>query len=192
MLEVIVDVQRAARYIFLPDEALEADVAVVLGMSDWRRPATRAVELYQEQKARTLLFTGGYNSRIEAREAVEMAAFARASGVPERDILIEPKAKHTDQNMELSKDLLKGRIELGEVRSLLLVTIHYHVRRAILAARKHFPSALEIGWVSYASKFYSSSDWQRTPEGRRDVASEIDKIEKYYGRTLRDDEDKSP
>lgn len=127
-------------YIFAPDNPLDADVAIVLGMSDWRRPVMRAVELYQDGRVRRLLFTGGYNSKIEATEATEMAAVALASGVPEADILVEPRATHTDQNMTFSKELLESSIGLAELRSILLVTIHYHIRRAIIAARRQFPA----------------------------------------------------
>jgi len=93
------DVTQVGEYIFAPDNLLDADVAIVLGMSDWRRPGTRAVELYQEGRVGRLLFTGGYNSKIKATEAREMAALALASGVPEANILVEPRAAHTDQNM---------------------------------------------------------------------------------------------
>ena len=74
------DVTQVGEYIFVPDNLLDADVAIVLGMSDWRRPVMRAVELYQEGHVRRLLFTGGYNSKIKATEATEMAALALRDG----------------------------------------------------------------------------------------------------------------
>jgi uncharacterized SAM-binding protein YcdF (DUF218 family) len=174
------DLTRVAEYIFVPDNFLDADVAIVLGMSDWRRPVMRAVELYREGHVRRLLFTGGYNSKIKATEATEMAALATACRVPEANILVEPRAAHTDQNMTFSRELLDARIGLAELRSILLVTIHYHSRRAIIAARRHFPTSIEIGWVCYPSKHYSSSNWRYSPHGREHVLSEVSKIEKYY------------
>jgi len=190
-LETDMDVAKVSKYIFVPDNFLDADVAIVLGMSDWRRPVARAVELYREGKAGRLLFTGGYNSKIEATEAVEMAALARASGVPGASILVEPRAAHTDQNMSLSRDLLAARIGLADLRSILLVTIHYHIRRAIIAARRHFPRSTEIGWVCYPSRHYTSSDWYLSPRGRDNVASEVDKIEKYYAVSMHESEERA-
>ena len=174
------DTTQAGEYIFVPDNFLDADVAIVLGMSDFRRPVTRAVELYDEGHVRRLLFTGGYNLKIKATEAIEMAALARASRIPERNILVEPRAVHTDQNMRFSKELLAASVGLAELRSILLVTIHYHIRRAIIAARRHFPSSVEIGWVCYPSRHYSSSNWRNSSHGREHVRSEVRKIEKYY------------
>lgn len=174
------NVSQIGKYLFVPDNPLNADVAIVLGMSDWRRPAALAVELHRAGRAKRLLFTGGYNSKVQATEALEMAALARASGVPEPNILIEPKASHTEQNMTLSRDLLEASLGADRLRSILLVTIHYHVRRALVAAQRHFPPPIKIGWVTYPSKYYSSSDWRFSQKGRENVASEISKIERYY------------
>lgn len=174
------NVDRVGEYMFVPDNFLDADVAIVLGMSDWRRPAALAVELYQQGVAKRLLFTGGYNSKIGATEAVEMAALARASGVPSPNILVEPRAAHTDQNMILSRNLAAARIGLADLRSVLLVTIHYHIRRAIIAAQRHFPRSIDIGWACYPSRHYTSAEWHLSHRGRENVASEISKIEKYY------------
>jgi uncharacterized SAM-binding protein YcdF (DUF218 family) len=182
------DTTQAGEYIFVPDNFLDADVAIVLGMSDFRRPVTRAVELYHEGHVRRLLFTGGYNWKIKATEAAEMASLARASRVPEADILVEPRAAHTDQNMKFSKELLAGSIGVTKLESILLVTIHYHIRRAIIAARRHFPNSIEIGWVCYPSRHYSSSNWRQSRHGREHVRSEVSKIEKYYAISVRESE----
>jgi uncharacterized SAM-binding protein YcdF (DUF218 family) len=179
---------QVGEYIFAQDNLLDADVAIVLGMSDWRRPVTRAVELYQEGRVGRLLFTGGYNSKIKATEALEMAALALASGVPEANILVEPRAAHTDQNMTFSREVLDASIGLAQLRSILLVTIHYHIRRAIIAARRHFPGPIEIGWVCYPSRHYSSSNWRCSRHGREHVRSEVSKIEKYYALSVRESE----
>jgi uncharacterized SAM-binding protein YcdF (DUF218 family) len=183
------DITQVGEYIFAPDYLLDADVAIVLGMSDWRRPVMRAVELYQEGRVRRLLFTGGYNSKIEATEATEMAAVALASRVPEADILVEPRATHTDQNMTFSRELIESSIGFAELRSILLVTIHYHIRRAIIAARRQFPSSVEIGWVCYPSRHYSSTNWRYSAHGREHVRSEVSKIEKYYAVSVHESED---
>ncbi len=190
-LETEMEVARAGQYIFVPDRFLDADVAIVLGMSDWRRPVMRAVELYREGKAKRLLFTGGYNSKIDATEAIRMAALARALDVPAANIAVEPRAAHTDQNMAFSRELLDAEIGLSALRSILLVTIHYHIRRAIIAARRHFPRSIEIGWVCYPSRHYSSTDWRASYRGRENVASEISKIEKYYAVSMRRNEERT-
>lgn len=172
--------------LFLEDNLIEADVAIVFGMNDWQRPAERAIELYRSGKARFLLFTGGFNSNLGECEAVAMSDFARKAGLPDRAILMESRAAHTEENMLFSKEILETHPELRELRSAILVTIHYHLRRAILAARRHLPAPVELGWTTYPSRHYSASDWYKSARGRSNATSEVAKIGKYYAVSLTD------
>jgi uncharacterized SAM-binding protein YcdF (DUF218 family) len=180
------DIDLVSECFFLPDAPVDADAALVFGMNDWRRPTARAVALYRTGQARKLLFTGGFNAKIGATEAEEMAAFARDCGVPESDILVEPRARHTGENVQFARDIIEAAFGPGAAPSLMLVTIHYHLRRALIAARKYFPPPVKIGWSCYPSRHYSASDWFETPQGRAAVESEIGKIEKYYALGLSD------
>ena len=146
------DLTQVGEYIFAPDNLLDADVAIVLGMSDWRRPVTRAVELYQGGPRRRASVHWRLQFEDRSHGSPRNGRACAGSGVPEADILVEPRAGHTDQNMRFSRELLEASIGLAEFRSILLVTIHYHIRRAIIAARRHFPSSIEIGWVCYPSQ----------------------------------------
>ena len=168
------DDELSARF-FPPDRLITADVAVVLGANDPMRPAERAVALYRNGHARELLFSGGFNGRLGGTEAEEMAAVARAAGVPNDAILIEPQARHTDENLQFARAMI------SKSSAILLVTIQFHLCRALIAARKHFPDAVEIGWTCYPSLHYDSTNWSRSPRGRADVESEIRKIGLYYG-----------
>ena len=72
------------------------------------------------------------------------------------------------------------------VGSVMLLTIHYHLRRAHLAARRRIPEDVALGWTCYPSLHYTSRNWFEVERGRRDVTSEIEKIERYYGLKLAD------
>jgi len=180
------DIEFITRRFFLPDASLKADVAIVFGMNDWRRPTARAIEIYQAGQAQKLLFTGGYNARLCVVEAREMAAYARAQGVSESDILVEPEAVHTDDNVLFSRNLIEARFGRDAVRSVLMVTIHYHLARTLIAARRYFAGDVQIGWATYPSLYYSGADWHKIERGRRDVEAEIGKIEKYYALRFED------
>src|SRR5665213_222197 len=65
--------QSIGKDVFVPDCVFPAEIAIVFGMTTWRRPVARAVQLYQAGLAKRLLFTGGFNARIGAVEASEMA-----------------------------------------------------------------------------------------------------------------------
>jgi uncharacterized SAM-binding protein YcdF (DUF218 family) len=171
---------------FPADKLFSADLAIVLGMNDWRRPCCRAIELYNSGVVKALLFAGGFNRQIAKVEALEMAQLARNSGIPEEDILIEARSVHTDQNFAFAKEEVACHFGPHAVRSMILVTIHYHLRRSLIAARKYFPGDVRIGWACYPSRHYTAADWHLTSRGRADVAAEVKKIEKYYSISVDD------
>ena len=182
----VADHESVGECFFLPDRLFAADVAIVFGMNDWQRPCRYAVDLYRRGLARKLLFTGGYNPKIAKVEAVQMATLARVLGVADEDIIIESRSVHTGQNILHSKQALDARLRSEAVRSVILVTIHYHLRRSLIAARRHFPSDVLLGWACYPSRYYSSADWYKTERGRADIAAEIEKIERYYSIGMKD------
>ena len=186
------DVEAIERGFFLRDAPIDADVAIVLGMNQWWRPARLAVDLYRAGRVGKLLFTGGQNRSIDACEAAEMAAFARAEQVPEPAILVEPCATHTDDNLLFSRRLLEDQIKAGDLGTVMLVTIHFHLRRTVLAARRHLPAGVKLGWASYPSIHYSPANWHRSERGRADVASEIGKIAAYYDLSFQDLMEREP
>jgi hypothetical protein len=68
------------------------------------------------------------------------------------------------------------------VRSILLVAIHFHMRRVRVIAARTFPGSMRIGTASYPSIHYSSADWFRSARGQADVAAEERKLRAYLGK----------
>jgi uncharacterized SAM-binding protein YcdF (DUF218 family) len=164
---------------FVPDRIFAADFAIVFGMTSWHRPTERAVELYKTGTARRLLFTGGFNRRIGAVEASEMAREALQSGIPAAAILVEDRASNTAENLIFSRRLIEETVGLETIDTILLVAISFHMRRVLMTAQRTFPPEIALGTVSYPSIAYTDRDWFRSDRGRRDVASEIQKIQIY-------------
>lgn len=163
--------------LFPANRLVQADIALVFGMNSPERPANHAINLWHQGFVRRLLFTGGFNTQLGAIEAEVMADLAREAGIPDKAILVESRARHTDQNAEFSAQLL--RQETPRPR-LLLVTVHFHLRRARLAvARWHGPRATS-GWSCYDSRHYTAENWRQSNRARSDVANEAAKIQRYY------------
>jgi len=165
--------------LFVPDKIFPADLAIVFGMTSWQRPLARASELYRSGTAQKLLFTGGFNRRIHVVEAKEMARGAIAAGVQSSDILVEPEATNTAANVANAYRCIDQAIGIGNLRSVLLVAIHFHMRRVKVIVERTFPPWINVGYASYPSVHYSSVDWFRSERGRRDVYSEAKKLEDY-------------
>jgi uncharacterized SAM-binding protein YcdF (DUF218 family) len=175
------DLNRLSEFMFVADDMFLADVAIVFGMTAWHFPLEKALELYRIGLTKKLLFTGGFNPHIGTTEASVMARAAAERGVPHSDMLVDQKAANTRENVSNSYRCIKRSIGIENVKAILLVAIHYHMRRAKLTVERTFPKSIRIACASYPSAFYSHKDWHASDRGKRDVLSEALKIEKYFG-----------
>jgi uncharacterized SAM-binding protein YcdF (DUF218 family) len=121
-------------------------VAIGLGSHDLG-VADTAVDLYKRGMAPLLLFTGATSpttrERMPRGEAVHYRERAIELGVPSSDVLVEPRARNTGENIRFSREVLEGAGV--EVSSVLLVSKPYEERRAYATARKLWP---EVEFVS--------------------------------------------
>ncbi|MGW6932224.1 YdcF family protein [Lentzea sp. NPDC054927] len=134
-------------------ELRPVDAAIGLGSHDLG-VATFAAELYRAGLFPLLVFSGGNSPTTAARfprgEAVHYREHARALGVPDSAILVEPEAGNTGQNVSLSRALLADH---GHVpRSVLLISKPYMERRAYATCRKVWPE-VEVVCASEPLKF---------------------------------------
>ncbi|WP_030426342.1 YdcF family protein [Allokutzneria albata] len=154
--EVLADVQVLWDYNHMGHELRPCDVGVGLGSHDLG-VATRAAELFHSGYFPLLVFSGANApttiDRFPRGEAVHYREHALSLGVPNDAVLVEPEAKHTGANIELSRALLESR---GiPVRSVMLVSRPYQQRRAYAACRKVWPevevicASQDVGLVDY-------------------------------------------
>ncbi|MBK1784885.1 YdcF family protein [Prauserella cavernicola] len=134
------DVLTLWHYHDLGHELRGADVGIGLGSHDLG-VATHTAELFHRGVFPLLVFTGANApttvERFPRGEAVHYREHALELGVPDDAILVEPSARNTGDNIDLSRDLLAER---GiAVRSAVLVCKPYQQRRAYATARKRWP-----------------------------------------------------
>ncbi|CAL9516468.1 hypothetical protein SUDANB108_03773 [Streptomyces sp. enrichment culture] len=134
------DARRVWDYHQMGHSPRPCSVAIGLGSHDLG-VADRAVDLYKRGMAPLLLFTGATSPTTQERmprgEAVHYRERAVELGVPSSDVLVEPRARNTGENIRFSRDLLE---EAGvEVSSVLLISKPYEERRAYATARKLWP-----------------------------------------------------
>ncbi|MEV7170780.1 YdcF family protein [Streptomyces sp. NPDC093224] len=121
-------------------EPRPCSVAVGLGSHDLG-VADATVDLYQRGMAPLIVFTGATSPTTRARmprgEAVHYRERALELGVPPKDVLVEPNARNTGENIRLTRALLEGAGR--SIDSVLLVSKPYEERRAYATARKFWP-----------------------------------------------------
>ncbi len=108
---------------------------------------TQLIPLYRNGRVKKILLTGG-SSAInpdEKSEAEETKKLLRQWKIPEVDILVEPNARNTYENLVFAKQLLEDKQITGK---LLLVSSGYHLKRGIACAQK-----LDLEVTPYATDF---------------------------------------
>lgn len=145
-------------YLRLDHPPRPCDAAVGLGSHDLG-VATYAAELYHRGMYPVVVFTGGSTPTTRERfprgEAVHYREHARALGVPDTAILVDPEATNTGANIVNSRTLLAAAGH--RPRSLLLISKPYAERRSHAAARKLWPevdvvcASMPIGYPEYVS-----------------------------------------
>ncbi|NLT95992.1 MAG: YdcF family protein [Clostridia bacterium] len=116
----------------------KADAAIILGAAVWEggKPSPsmaarvrKGVELYQAHLVDKIIVSGGLG-RIPPTEAEVMGSLANDWGVPPENILLEDKAKTTEENILFSKNIGDG---LG-FNSYVIVSDAFHLKRVLLIA----------------------------------------------------------
>ena len=123
------------------DERPRVDAIVVLGAAQYDgRPSAiyearleHAVELWRDEVAPVLVFTGGKEEGDRFTEGGSGARWALARGVPEGAILTEERSRTTYQNLAGAKRLLERRHPGGRQR-IVVVSDPFHMFRAVRQA----------------------------------------------------------
>ena len=117
----------------------KADAIIVLGAAAYyQKPSPvfeerirHAVNLYQQGKAKKIIFTGGTPKKGYSTEAEVGAKWAMKNGVKKQDILLEPNSRNTFDNLKNSAEIAKR----AKLHTFIVVSDPYHIARAKLMAQ---------------------------------------------------------
>jgi uncharacterized SAM-binding protein YcdF (DUF218 family) len=128
------------RYHQMNHQLEKADAILVLCSHD-RKVAERGAELFLNEWAPLLIFSGGLGSITRdiwtEPEANQFAEIAIAMGVPKESVLIENKSTNTGENILFTKHLLGERNI--DPQKFIVVQKPYMERRAFATFRKIWP-----------------------------------------------------
>jgi uncharacterized SAM-binding protein YcdF (DUF218 family) len=150
--------ERAAEYLIVQDKLEKADaILVYAGDANGERVA-QAVDLYKKGYGKFLLMSGG-PAIWHQTYADNMRAQAKSLGVADKDILIEDRSCSTYEDAKFSLPMLKAK----KVRSVILVTSPYHMRRALRTTRRQFDKEgiKVIAYPVQNSEFKVKGWWKR-------------------------------
>lgn len=148
--------------------------------------AARALALAPEDAP--LVLCGGCPSGLACAEAEAMRALMLARGVPDSRLLLEDCSTDTMENMRFAARLLGG----AKGKRVLVVTSDYHMRRALMTARRVGFSARGVAaalphdaaWRTLRRKEYCFTldlllGWQDEGRARPEAAERL--FERVFG-----------
>ena len=90
----------------------------------------QAQKAYEQGLGGKIIVCGGKGTDETVPEAVAMAAYLKARGVPGEDILLEAQSRNTRENLRFAKRIM----EANGYQTCVLVTSDYHMMRARMLA----------------------------------------------------------
>lgn len=167
----------------IKDTGSAADCILVLGSvkaAKYRVPV--AVEAYKAGRAGKILLCGGKLRDFpdgHYSEAEHMCRAALELGVCEKDIITEHDSLNTVENILYALIKLQRTFCLNNIRSVLLVTTAYHMRRSLAIARYLFPAHIKIIPCPANDNNTRRENWMNTPVGIKRTKDEAMKIVSY-------------
>jgi uncharacterized SAM-binding protein YcdF (DUF218 family) len=127
-------------YHHMHHELEKSECILALGSHDLR-VAERAAELYLEEWAPLIVFSGGLGNLTKGvwtePEADQFKRIAVECGVPPGAILVENRSTNTGENILFTRQLLKDK--KLDITRFIVVQKPYMERRSFATFRKHWP-----------------------------------------------------
>lgn len=174
-------------YQHIPDQPTKVDLIFGLGSTDIRT-AEHCAQLYLRGYAPKILFSGGI-AHIDdplvtdwgQPEAHEFRNKAMQLGVPEADILVEPNAQNTGENITLGYQTLEEN--KLEPKNMILVQKPYMLRRTYATFMKQWPGPEIDIKLSCIETTFDEYIWQES-ETERDrilniMIGDLQRIKEY-------------
>lgn len=152
-----------------------ADAIIAVSGGDTSARTQEAIDLYKNGWAKRLIFSGAALDKSGPSNAAVMKQQALEQDVPAGVITIEENSETTKENAEKTKDILLDK----SIKSAIVVTSSYHMKRTLLEFRDRAPS-VDFRAHPTISDSQWSVWWWTTPYGWYLALSEIAKIIMFY------------
>jgi len=165
--------------IFVRHAPRHVDLALVLG-SPTVSSMDPAVALYRGGLVRRIVISGLGRHRDGPPEWQMLRDYGLEQGIAAGDMLIEPEATNTLENIRLSAPLIEREIGWSAVSTLAICCKPLHTRRAMMTARTHLPSHVEIVMLSPCDpRDIQPESWWTNDVARDRVLLEMKRIADY-------------
>jgi uncharacterized SAM-binding protein YcdF (DUF218 family) len=93
--------------------------------------------------------------------------------IPKEAILTEEISNNTKENTIASLSVLDHKFGIHTVKNLLVISIPWHYRRAILNLKTYYPKWINYTWCPANYQEHQPDNWWKYPESYEYVIQEI-------------------
>lgn len=158
---VIIGIYSVLISLYLPvtDPLRKADAIIVVSGGDTRGRTMHGIDLYQQEWAPKLIFSGAAADPKSTSNAKAMMAIAASRGIAPSDILLDEFSRDTKENAKSTKSIA------GNYKTIILVTSDYHQRRVHNEFVKEYGSSTTFINSPAKDKHWGRKSWFLTPYG---------------------------
>jgi uncharacterized SAM-binding protein YcdF (DUF218 family) len=165
--------QSAGDFLAVRDPLAQTDAVIAIS-GDGRERVRTAADLVHQGVATWLLVSGGPPGLPGS--AAEMVGYAREAGMEDDRVLVDVGATSTVENAEGSARVMRAH----GLRSAILVTSPYHMRRSVVIFRGTFHrQGLSVRAYPARDSFFEVEGWWKRRRDRELVFREYAKLAAY-------------
>ncbi len=140
----------------------------------------KAVELFNLKRAEYILFSGGSGyGKYTYPLSWTMRDNALKLNVPEDKVLVEDRSNHSKDGAIASLFVLENKLGIHKIKNLLVVSIPWNYRRAMLTLKTYYPQWINYTWCPANYEQHQPDNWWKYPEAHGYVMKEITNLVKY-------------
>lgn len=160
------------------EDQSDFDILVVLAGSSLNR-IEKAVQLYQKKPC-PILISGGATFADGVREWERYSCYALEHGVKSTDLIIEAQSNNTYENLFNSIQLIDcKRLNHGKVLFISSAQHLFRVSLTLLQVLEKVPLQIHYMFCAVYAKNMRRETFLFSDSGRREIASELEKIVQY-------------
>jgi uncharacterized SAM-binding protein YcdF (DUF218 family) len=167
------------KFLFINDPPAKVDLCFVLGCPTPTNMKP-AIELYECGLAPFIMIAGHGPAPQPVPESEIFRDYAIQRGVPADAMVLESASTNTRDNFAMSAPIIAERFGWENIATVALVTKPFHMRRAVMTARRQWPPHVRLLCrPSVEPDDCLADSWWRTEAGRGYVLNELRAIGAY-------------